>query len=189
MKEIVVALLANWTWPFFWALVGYFVLFKERETFVHLLGRITSIKMGSFALDVRNAAQETGTLSFYEKLDDSISWRHRFTIIWQDLFLRSPYTPDVVLFAYFDSIRHAQPILVALRRDYNTMGKWPELLNDLASELQSESLIDPQSQTTHIYQRTEKGFRLYSVGPNGRNENGKNDRTADGPDDIIIWPK
>jgi hypothetical protein len=57
----------------------------------------------------------------------------------------------------------------------------------MASDLPSELFIDPQCDMPYVYQLTETGFRLYSKGANGRDDDGK--RTNEGPDDIVIWQK
>ena len=82
MKEITVALLENLTWPIFIVLVGYLALFWRRDALLSLLSRISSIKMGSFALDVKNAAEETGALDFYDKLPElTLTQLHLFLVV------------------------------------------------------------------------------------------------------------
>lgn len=121
------------------------------------------------------------------QVESDISWRFRFKMMWQDLFFQSPYTPATVVYARFASIRHAQPILVALRRYYDRTGQWPASLKDIASELPSEAFIDPQCDMPYVYQPTESGFCLYSRGPNGRDEGGKRSKGKTGSDDLVIW--
>jgi len=82
--------------------------------------------------------------------------------------------------------RRGHHILIALRRFKNETGDWPNRLEETASTLAPLALIDPQNGDAYVYRRTEDGFRLYSKGPNGKNENGR--RWARGPDDWPIWP-
>jgi len=82
--------------------------------------------------------------------------------------------------------RRAHRILIELRRFKNKTDHWPESLAVVASALPPKALIDPQNGCPYVYQTTEDGFRLYSIGPNGRDENGRH--KSDGPDDRPIWP-
>lgn len=82
--------------------------------------------------------------------------------------------------------RRGHHILIELRRFKNRTGHWPDRLKQIASSLAPLALIDPQNGGAYVYQRTEDGFRLYSSGPNGQDENGQ--RQARGPDDWPIWP-
>jgi hypothetical protein len=145
-------------------------------------------------IDLRHRWKEARLGAAWTQLhsDNTISWRLRFQMNWQDLFgdrfFDLPGTPVSVGLADLDSKRHAQPILVALRRYRNRTGQWPDSLNSIASDLPSEVFIDPQCNMPYIYQPNATGFRLYSKGANGRDDNGKNsmDKSAD---DIVIWQK
>ncbi|MHC4538395.1 MAG: hypothetical protein ACYTEK_03545 [Planctomycetota bacterium] len=96
MKEIIIAVLENLTWPIFIALVGYFVLFKHRDALLSLLSRTGSIKVGSFALDVKNAAQEAGTLDFYDKLPElTLTQLHLFLVVGGEGGEQTTYTNKV----------------------------------------------------------------------------------------------
>jgi len=143
-------------------------------------------------IDLSERRKETGLGTAWRQRHaaNTISWRQQFQMKWQDLFgdrfLDLPFTPVSAGLADLDSKRHAQRILVALRRYRNRTGQWPESLNSIASDLPREVFIDPQCDMPYVYQLTETGFRLYSKGANGRDDNGKRTRKK-GPDDIVIW--
>ena len=82
--------------------------------------------------------------------------------------------------------RRAVNIVIELRRFKNRTGHWPDGLGEIASPLDPLALVDPQNGGSYVYQRTPGTFRLYSTGPNGRDENGRH--AWDGPDDWPIWP-
>ena len=77
-------------------------------------------------------------------------------------------------------------VLITLRRFKNKTDHWPQHLEEIASSLAPIALIDPQNNGSYVYRLTEDGFRLYSTGPNGKDENGL--YTSNGPDDLSIWP-
>jgi hypothetical protein len=58
-------------------------------------------------------------------------------------------------------------IAVAIRRYYDTFGTVPSRLNDLVEEFLSEIPDDPFSDGPMIYETTDEGFRLTSVGQDG----------------------
>jgi hypothetical protein len=78
-------------------------------------------------------------------------------------------------------------IMVALRRYKNEYGHWPQTLNSIKQWVAEDVLTDPYNNGTYIYQITEDGFRLYSIGLNGKDENGR--YKLNGPDDWSIWPR
>ena len=82
--------------------------------------------------------------------------------------------------------RRALHILIELRRFRNRAGHWPERLDEVAASVTALALTDPQNGGAYVYQRTENGLRLYSTGPNGRDEGGQ--YAWKGPDDWPIWP-
>ena len=84
------------------------------------------------------------------------------------------------------SERRALCILIELRRFRNRTGHWPETLDEIASSVVPLALLDPQNGGAYVYHRTQDGFRLYSAGPNGQDENGR--YTENGPDDWPLWP-
>ncbi|NLZ05439.1 MAG: hypothetical protein GXY19_09730 [Phycisphaerae bacterium] len=83
--------------------------------------------------------------------------------------------------------KRAVDILIELRRFKNRTGRWPDQFDEVASCVDPLVLIDPQNGGPYVYQRIEEGFRLYSTGPNGKDENGEH--TWNGPDDWPIWPR
>ncbi len=82
--------------------------------------------------------------------------------------------------------RRAVNIVIELRRFKNRTGRWPNQLDEVASCVDPLILIDPQNGGSYVYEKTEEGFRLYSTGPNGKDENGEH--AWNGPDDWSIWP-
>jgi hypothetical protein len=56
-------------------------------------------------------------------------------------------------------------------------------INEIVSRVDPLVLVDPQNGGSYMYEKTQEGFRLYSTGPNGKDENGEH--TWNGPDD---WP-
>ena len=82
--------------------------------------------------------------------------------------------------------RRALHILIELRRFRNRTGHWPKRLDEVAPALPPLALVDPQNNGSYVYERTDKGFRLYSTGPNARDEGGQ--YAWRGPDDWPIWP-
>jgi hypothetical protein len=83
-------------------------------------------------------------------------------------------------------IHRGMYIMIALRRYKNENGHWPESLAVIAADVPPEALIDPQNNGSYVYGLTQDGLRLYSKGPNGKDEDGRHE--SDGPDDLPIWP-
>lgn len=77
-------------------------------------------------------------------------------------------------------------ILMALKRYKNKYSKWPKDLDEIKSMVAGHIFVDPLSNKSFEYKLTGHGFRLYSTGPNGKDENGR--YTSNGPDDVPIWP-
>jgi hypothetical protein len=84
------------------------------------------------------------------------------------------------------ALRRGSRLLIALKQYKNEYGTWPPSLDAIKSSVPPETLIDPQNNGSYVYRLTENGFRLYSTGPNGKDENG--DYAPNGPDDLSIWP-
>ena len=81
--------------------------------------------------------------------------------------------------------RRGNRILTALRRYRNKEGRWPESLSEIRSSLPEEILIDPCNDGPFVYKLTDDGFKLYSKGKNGIDEDAKYRSPAD---DWPIWP-
>lgn len=82
--------------------------------------------------------------------------------------------------------RHLQ-LAIALALYHRETGKHPEKLSELTPKYLTSIPLDLFSGKEIIYARTEKGYRLYSVGPNGRDDGGirdEEDRTK--ADDILV---
>ena len=81
--------------------------------------------------------------------------------------------------------RRTLHILTELRRYYNENGQWPETLEEIKSTVPELAWVDPYTKASFIYKKEGDGFRLYSKGPNGTDENGSHDGPAD---DQLFWP-
>jgi hypothetical protein len=78
-------------------------------------------------------------------------------------------------------------ILSAIKQFYLQNHRWPERLEEIKIE-DAFMLFDPLNNKPFRYERTDEGFRFYSLGPNGIDDGGFfNSETQ--KDDIQIWPK
>jgi len=84
------------------------------------------------------------------------------------------------------TLRRGSQVVIALKQSNINNGRWPEHLDAIKANVTPEALIDPQNNGSFVYGLTEDGFRLYSRGPNGKDEDGRHE--SDGPDDLPIWP-
>jgi hypothetical protein len=78
--------------------------------------------------------------------------------------------------------------LVAAAQIHAKTGKWPAKLDDLPLAVLKEVPLDAYSKNGEEpvrYLVTEKGLRLYSIGPNGADDGGVIDR-ENGKDDIVV---
>jgi hypothetical protein len=78
-------------------------------------------------------------------------------------------------------------LFAALKRSYLAHQRWPERLEDLAIDDVS-LLTDPLCGKPFVYAPTPQGFRLYSLGPNGIDDDGVN-APKENKDDILLWPR
>jgi hypothetical protein len=78
-------------------------------------------------------------------------------------------------------------IFSALKQHYLIHNQWPERLNELNIEDADRVLIDALNNSSFVYARTGDGFRMYSIGPNGVDDNGIHDK-KNNKDDILLWP-
>jgi hypothetical protein len=87
--------------------------------------------------------------------------------------------------------------VIALQRYKEDKGQYPESLNDLiAAGYLKELPIDPWSDKTLVYKKTDTGFTLYSVGPDfkddggvpARDEKGKIQMWNNEKGDAVFWP-
>lgn len=74
----------------------------------------------------------------------------------------------------------------ALKTYYLENGVWPESL--AALQLPDDLTTDKVYNRPYIYRKTADGFELYSLGPNGIDDNGINN-PAQNQDDIVFWPR
>ncbi len=77
-------------------------------------------------------------------------------------------------------------LFAALKTHYLRHGDWPESLTALerADIIRTDSVYNKP----YVYRRTPGGFTLYSLGPNGIDDNGVNDPRQN-KDDIVLWPR
>jgi hypothetical protein len=78
-------------------------------------------------------------------------------------------------------------ILSAIKQFYLQNQRWPERLEEINIE-DAFMLFDPLNNKPFRYERTDKGFRFYSLGPNGVDDGGFFNPDSN-KDDIQIWPK
>jgi len=75
-------------------------------------------------------------------------------------------------------------VVLSILRYKMDMGQFPETLENLVAKGYLRSILeDPYSNSSPVYKVTQKGFTLYSVG-----ENFKDDRGVSTSDDIVFWP-
>ena len=79
-------------------------------------------------------------------------------------------------------------IFTALKRYSLAHQQWPESLKELDIEDAAYVLTDPLCGKPFVYEQTVQGFRLYSLGPNGIDDEGEND-PKENKDDILLWPR
>jgi hypothetical protein len=63
---------------------------------------------------------------------------------------------------------------------------FPDRLQDLVPDYVASVPIDPHSEKPFRYRKTEEGYRLYSVGINGKDDGGKTYNNDDRSDDLLI---
>ncbi|KPL21274.1 MAG: hypothetical protein AMJ75_10295 [Phycisphaerae bacterium SM1_79] len=82
-------------------------------------------------------------------------------------------------------------LVLGLRKYRNAHGEWPESLDLISEYVPGEAFLDPTNNDAIVYALEGDGFRLYSKGPNGIDEGGRNGFIHDlktSEDDITIWP-
>lgn len=84
-------------------------------------------------------------------------------------------------------------VLLALSKYKNKYGNWPESINDVAGLVHTDAFIDPLNKQGFVYRLEGDGFRLYSAGFNGVDEEGVREcgnwLEEGRADDISIWPR
>ena len=68
---------------------------------------------------------------------------------------------------------HADIIETALHLHFLKNAEYPETLEELATLVPEEVLIDPFSEERFVYDRTEEGYRFYSFGANLEDDGGE----------------
>ena len=84
------------------------------------------------------------------------------------------------------ALKHLVQIFAALKRYQLEHGCWPQALCD--TPVPAEALEDPVHGRPFAYRRMNGDFYLYSLGPNGADDNGLND-PQNKQDDILFWPR
>lgn len=79
-------------------------------------------------------------------------------------------------------------IFASLKRYYLAHQRWPQTLEELDIEDAASVLVDPVCAKPFVYALTEQGFRLYSLGVNGTDDDGVNS-PKENKDDILLWPR
>lgn len=78
-------------------------------------------------------------------------------------------------------------LMIDLRHYKNSQNRWPESLNEIKTEDNTNLFIDPVNNDSFVYKLTDDSFTLYSKGENGIDDNGtRDDETS--TDDIMFWP-
>jgi len=76
-------------------------------------------------------------------------------------------------------------LVLGLRKYKNAHGSWPTSLEDASEYVPPEALLD-LFESAFVYILGGDCFILYSKGPNGIDESGRN--VVKSGDDIMIWP-
>jgi hypothetical protein len=90
-----------------------------------------------------------------------------------------------------ETLRRVTQLLVELFAYKNAKGKWPKKLSALDKAVVRRVGEDPFAGKPFRYRLTKEGFLLYSVGPNGKDDNGEQAKASDvgGWDgDLVFWP-
>jgi hypothetical protein len=101
--------------------------------------------------------------------------------------LTSVFTMD----AYCMALSRAAQVAVEIEKHRLGAGQYPDTMKTLAEKL-GEAAIDPHSGKPLLYNRTDKGYLVWSVGPNGKDDGAKNaayfvDGEERGWDDIVWY--
>jgi hypothetical protein len=79
-------------------------------------------------------------------------------------------------------------IFSALKQYHLQHQRWPRTLEELDIEDAGHVLTDPVCGKPFVYELTAQGFRLYSLGVNGADDDGAN-APRENKDDILLWPR
>jgi hypothetical protein len=143
-----------------------------------------------------NIAHKTPAQIHSEMIDDG---KEFMKIVKGNLLLEmlAPAVGRVVETGYRNKIEvQATVAIIALQRYKEDKGQYPDSLNDLiAAGFLKELPIDPWSDKSLIYRKTDAGFTLYSIGRNfkddggvmAKDKDGKIQRWADNGDEVF-WP-
>jgi hypothetical protein len=148
-----------------------------------------------YTLKLWDAAAPTIGLPYYETKDA----RLRF----QEPFARTPWyatqggflAPDLSVLLIKEVGREADVAVarvgIACEIYRIQKGKFPEGLDQLAPDILKEIPVDPFTGKSLIYKKTERGFIIYSVGPNEKDDGGRGTwmpaQVILEKDDDIVW--
>lgn len=177
------------------------VALHVQDTFT-MLGQATNEDLnqladmtGAFGNEFDSLFQETKEVEdlLDRRLLDAISAWGRLRNWWDRLHIQPNLEASARRF-YIRMLanRRASRILVELRRSKNRTGNWPKSLDQIESHVPDIVLIDPHCDSSFVYRRTDAEFILYSIGFNGRDENGRFEigRAVFGDaGDWPIWPR
>jgi hypothetical protein len=76
-------------------------------------------------------------------------------------------------------------LVLGLGRYRDAHGTWPESLEQVSEYVPPEAFVDITNNSKFVYVPDGDGFKFYSKGENGIDEDG---RERDGADDWLIWP-
>jgi len=122
----------------------------------------------------------------FELAVNSARWAAR--AICYDKFL---YTDFAERYTEQMAQRRGTWLLLGLRKYKNVHGRWPTSLELASDYAPDEAFLDPTGNDAFVYTLDGDGFKLYSKGPNGIDEDGRNGFVRDlnrSEDDIALWP-
>jgi hypothetical protein len=136
-------------------------------------------------LEAVSRSREAAELTFARGeawYDEKLGWVTRVQTTMKSL-TDSSYTPDELSsFAEAAKTRDAYLRLLmahlAIRLFENDHGEAPKKLDDVVPQYLSTALEDPYCGNPLVYRRTNEGYVLYSVGPDGRDNGGRFGATA-----------
>ncbi len=144
---------------------------------------------------------EPGPALGIDKYDDSLFWllfdlprMFSNTARWYSqnmCFDKSLYTDLAERYAKQMTQCRGTWLLLGLRKYKNVHGRWPTSLELASDYTPNEAFLDPTGNDAFVYTLDGDGFKLYSKGPNGIDEGGRNGFVRDlnrSEDDIALWP-
>jgi hypothetical protein len=144
-----------------------------------------------FALSNPNYDWEENLVFFQEPLTRSEMRKLKYNLSALALFVHHVTMPAYIklhdVFCSKAAERQATLIAVELRRYKNRTGQWPDSLDQVMTESNQSLFVDPLNGDSFVYRRTDEGFRFYSTGKDGIDDDGINDKSLEA-DDVLFWP-